>query len=270
MKYRQEPKPIEYEPLTIPKLELQKEMGPLEFTISKKSHTKSVELLNTLTSSSPVSLPTLLPSEMSGFARVLSNYFGRLNEVAVSKTRWKITGAAVPGERLKAYSRVIKTTIRKQLSFGQVETTTINQRGEVLLVSLDELLLLHDAPLGFYKEMKKRDEESFDYEVHRRVYHRYDWNPVIWKNNIHNDEYAQRFGYERGLPEFIVYMDWIFDAIFRQIGADAYASIINVPLILPVYIGEDIKLRLKKTERSFDVAFVKKDILRLKAQVLVE
>lgn len=270
MKYSINPKPVEYEPVTRKTLESQGKFQPVCFTIFSESHKKTIDLLNRHTSAEPLSLDTLLPSEMWATARVLSNHFGRLNELAVSKTTWTVSGTAYPGQKLEAKSALVRSDTRKGLSFGSVKTDTVAPNGELLMGQLDELLLLHEAPIGFYKERNLPCEVDYpDISIERGVYFRHNWDPQIWRNNVHSDEYARRFGYQKGLPEFIMYMDWIFDALFRLEKESVYKCEIDVPLILPVYEGDRIKVMLKRNQSGYCVVFTKNGILRLKGTILV-
>lgn len=269
MKYNANPKPVEYEPVTRTLLESQSEFQPVYFTITPESHKKTLDLLNRHTNAEPLSLDTLFPSEMWGMARVLSNHFGRLNELAVSKTTWIVSGIAYPGQKLETTTSLVRTNVRKGLSFGFVKTETKGQNDELLMDQLDELLLLHEAPVGFYKEKNLPCKvEDPDISIERRVYFRHNWNPQLWHNNIHSDEYARRFGYESGLPEFVMYMDWIFDALFRLEKETAYKCRIDVPLILPVYEEDKINVALKRNQVGYNVVFLKKGILRLRGNII--
>jgi len=275
MKYVQEPKPVEYDPLTIALLEEQGSdwMGPIAFRVSPASHEKTVGLLNHNTTSEPVAYHHLLPSELWGCARVLSNYFGRLNEVAVSRARWEFSSSPFPDNGLYATSRIIKTERRKELSYATIETITYSKEGRTTIDhmrQLDELLLLHEAPDGFYKEREVKNDAEADLEILRRVYFRHNWNNGIWKNNVHTDEYARRFGYERALPEFIMYMDWVFDAFIRKAGMYTAGLKIDIPLILPIYEKDEIKVKVtEKEDKTHEVKFVKGNVLRLKGNISV-
>ncbi len=276
MKYIHEPKPIEYEPLTRAKLEAQPELGPVSFRVSKGSHAKT-EIYSSSNVSAQLSaqqlvLDTLRPSELWGCARVLSQYFGRLNEIAVSRTCWEIKGKAKPSESLESHCRLLSTGIRNNLPWASIETTTTNNQGEPLLTATDEFLLFHEVENWKYQARHVQDSAEHDLVIPRTVYFRHNWDPTNWKNNIHTDEYARKLGYERALPEFIMYLDWIFDAVYRQEGDRAYNSIINVPLILPLYQGDRFEVRLKreiKREKQdlYTVRFAKDNILRLQGTV---
>lgn len=268
MRYAQEPKPVDYEPLTRAKLEARPELGPVSFRVSKGSHAKTVIYSNVWASAEQLVLDTLHPSELWGCARVLSQYFGRLNEIAVSRTRWEIKGRTKPAENLESRCRLLSTGIRNDLPVALIETITVDAQGNLLLTVTDEFLLFHEVENWKYRERRVQDSAEHDLAIPRTVYFRHSWEPTTWRNNIHTDEYAQKLGYERALPEFIMYLDWIFDAIYRQEGDRAYNSIIDVPLILPFYQGDKFEVRLKQENKEkYTIRFARDNILRLQGTV---
>ncbi len=256
MKYAVEPKPVEYEPLTQDLLRSLKgqELGPFSFNISLASHTKTLELLNQNTNTPDVNYPFLLPSEVWGCARVLSNYFGRLNEVAISKTKWEIYSLPGPKATLLSRSRIVDVYARKGLPYATIETATSEKNGreeKPVMKQIDEFILFHDIPEDWrYADKNIKNFESLEFKVNRRVYFRHNWDPKLWVNNIHND-WAKKWGYKSGLPEFIMYMDWIFDAHYRNKGHAAFPLIIEVSMMLPIYDGEEFEVVLSEDRVVF-------------------
>lgn len=242
--------PVEYIPLSQSNLKVGMKFGPIEFEVKKESHEKSVRLLeqSDLRGTTNIKHPFLLPSEIWAWARVLSPYFGRLNEVVVSGAKWKLVGTAKPGEKLKAQSMVVKIEKRNDLPFATMVTETRNLKGKLLLHSTDEVLLLHDVDRAFYSERNKAYERPANplSMFSKKVYHRYNWDPNVWKNNEHTDAYAQKFGYERGLPEFITYMDNCFAAILMLEGKRAYKRTLNLQKVLPIYKDEKVDIFVEK------------------------
>lgn len=264
--------PIEYIPLSHSNLETDMEFGPIEFVVKPNSHEESRKLLveSDLDRETKIETSYLFPSEMWGWARVFSRYFGRLNEVAVSRAEWEIYGEALPNEVLTSHSRIASVHSRNGLPFATSETITKNQGGMVLVRCIDELLLLHDVNKKFYQERGKESSKPANpsYQRTRKVYFRHDWESGKWVNNIHTDEYPQRFGYERGLPEFIMYMDWIFLTQLEQFGEDAYNHrTIDIQKILPIYKDEVIQIFGQKRSQHYDVQFFRRNQERLEAVV---
>ena len=264
--------PIEYTPLSQSNLEIGTEFGPVDFSVTLPSHEKSRELLekSDFHKQTRITTPYLFPSEMWGWARVLSAYFGRLNEAAVSRATWEIYRTALPDLKLRAKSKIMNVETRNGLPFATAKTITEDSDGNILTQCLDELLLLHDVACSFYQE---RGKETFipknpTYDKTRRVYFRYDWDNGKWLNNIHTDEYARRFGYERGLPEFIMYMDWIFLSQLEQFGEDAYVNrTIKLNKILPIYKDEIIRITETRVVQHSTIQFFRENQERVNAMV---
>lgn len=262
--------PLKYTPLSKNNLKEGMEFGPLRFVVNPSSHLKSKRLLeeSDINNQTHINSPYLFPSEMWGWARVFSSYFGRLNEVAVSRARWDIFKAVKPGENLSADSKVLRIELRNNLPFALTETVTKDEEGKIVISCLDELLLLHDVDFEFYNERNKECviPKENPYDRLRKVYFRYEWDDGKWINNIHTDKYAQKFGYERGLPEFIMYMDWIFLSQLERFGGFAYKNVsIDIKKILPIYLGEEIRILGRKVENDHEVQFFRGNQERLKA-----
>ncbi len=263
--------PLKYTALSKSNLSIGMEFGPVNFFVNKSSHEKSKNLLegNDIKGETKIISPYLFPSEMWGWARVFSSYFGRLNEVAVSRANWKIYEVARPDEKLISKSKVVNVESRNNLSFATAETVTQNENGNILIKTLDELLLLHDVNFKFYKERNNEKEISKNnsYTRSRKVYFRYNWNSGKWMNNIHTDAYAKQFGYEGGLPEFIMYMDWIFMSELETKGKEAYQTTIELEKILPIYEGEIIKIIKPKNSENNLIQFFRENQERVRAHI---
>src|SRR3989344_2561662 len=260
--------PIEYTPLSLSNLDVGVKFGPLEFIVSHETHEKARRLAeeSDINQETRITTPYLFPSEMWAWARVFSSYFGRLNEVAVSRATWRISGKSLPMQKLTARSKVTNTQIRNNLPFATAESVTQDGSGNTLIHSVDEILLLHDVHFPFYQERAKETPlpENQPYERTKRVYFRYAWDNGKWLNNIHTDEYARKFGYERGLPEFIMYMDWIFLSQLEPRGENAYDNItIELRKILPIYKDEIIKITGDEGAQHQTVQFFRRKQERL-------
>ena len=265
--------PKEYTPLTFEQLPVGSEFGPITFSVSEISHSKTIQLHNeNLLKGSSAVLDVLLPSEMWSWARVLSPRFGRLNEVLLAKSCWELYGTATPGEEMTGRTGVIKQEIRKDLRYVTTVTDTKNASGKLLMRCVEDVLLLHDAPPMFYTERPIVDELHGPcvHECARRVYFRFDWNNGHWLNNIHVDGYARTLGYERGLPEFIMYMDWMFLSALTVYG-DAFwqSGMITIKKILPVYAGDVVRILVNRDHDKHVVRFLRDDQVRLVADITI-
>jgi hypothetical protein len=264
--------PIEYEPLVWENLNEGQDFGPVEFLVSENSHNKTVSMLedSDLRGETKIETPYLLPSELWGLARVLSRYFGRINEAAGTQAEWKILRGCFSEEKLTASTKVVSKEKKRGLEYVVMETETKNSTGYPILKSKDTVLLFYDAPEGFYKEKERQKIffENTEYERKHKVYFRHKWDPKIWKNNLHTDKYARKFGYERGLPEFITYMDWIFLIPLSCFGDKAYdETSMQTKIILPMYEGENIDVSAQRQDNKYKVQFIRKGSLRVLANV---
>lgn len=266
--------PLEYTPLFPTNVKVGAEFGPIIFSVKPESHQRSKRLLeqSDLRQETRIETPYLFPSEMWGFARLFSSYFGRLNEAAAAGATWEIYGRSLPEQKLTVRSKVISNKVRNNLPFATTETITLDEDGHTLIRCLDEILLLHDVSSPFYQERAKETTlpENYSYDRIRKVYFRHTWNNGKWLNNIHTDEYARRFGYEKGLPEFIMYMDWVFLSQLEQNGERAYNhTIIKIEKILPIYKDELIRIFSKEEGAQHStVQFFRGKQERLNALVL--
>jgi hypothetical protein len=264
--------PREYVPIIPSKLKVGTEYGPIEFIIKSQTHEKSRELLekSDTNQQTRIATPYLFPSEMWGLARVLAVYFGRLNECAITRAKWQLYSTASQNQKLTARSKVKGIHTRNKLPFATVETKTMDDNGNTLMCCLDEFLMLHDVHQPFYREQNKEKEipENLAYDRTRKVYFRHVWDDGNWNNNIHTDEYARRFGYKRGLPEFIMYVDWIFLSQLEQSGADAYSNtVLDLKKILPIYKNETIRIVETKSLQSSIVQFFRGKQERVLAEI---
>lgn len=265
--------PAEYVPLSATTMAVGDTLEAVTFSVDHHSHDKTVRLLNdnTLDSEKMLAWATLFPSEFWGWARVFSQRFGRLNEVAVTGATWEIFRTAQPGEQLRSTSSVVSITARRGLPIATACSETYNKEGNLLLRATDDLLLIHDMSLPFYRE-RPREETSHSQQHpvlkrQQRVYFRYEWDPVFWLNNIHTDEFAQRCGYERGLPEFIMYMDWIWRAVVEVVPEHIKGGLqITLRRILPIYKQEVIDILVYREEYGLKVIFLRNGEMRVVAE----
>lgn len=267
--------PTAYTPLSWSSLEKGMQFGEHCFRVKQHSHEKSKQFIeeSDLEKKTSIVTPFLFPSEMWGCARVLSQYFGRLNEVAVSQSCWNIYGKVLPEESLFAKSRVVKKQMRNELPFVVFKTVTKDSNNHLLISCEDEFLLLHDVDTEFYQERGKTGivPKSPDYECLREVYFRHVWDDGKWFNNIHTDDYARSFGYERGLPEFIMYMDWTFLPILERCRDVVYnGTTIETKKILPIYKDEIIKVVAENYRHQSAVRFFRGNQERFVAEVKTE
>ena len=264
--------PVGYIPLKYDSLNVGNRFGPIEFLVKQQSHDKTISLIvESDETKTKFDSPYLLPSEMWCWARVVSKEYGRLNEVVVSSANWFVIGKALPNQILTGESEVIRKEIKAGLPFAFMKSITKDKEGRVLLESIDKLLLLHNVSSKFYVENGGREPpliKNYCYEACRRVYFRYNWNPELWKNNIHTDDYARRFGYESGLPEFIMYMDWLSLIKLKLQGEKLYEGTrIKTKKILPIYEKEFIRILTEENDQRYITRFLRNGKERVLAEI---
>lgn len=264
------PLSVEYTPLSASRIKVGQVFHSGNYVIRQASHDKAVAAL--FESVAGGQLPWyrkirdgLLSSELWGWARALSPTFGRLNEVVLSKATWEICDGEFPGRMLYATTEVMSIEERHGLVFCTMQTETFATDGKLLLRAVDEVLLAHDCKKPFFKEPSPRFAESFllantRYDDVHTVYFRWPWDESVWKNNIHTDQYAIECGFERGLPEFVTYMDWIEYAVDESNWFSPAAITVQLVKVLPLYHGEKARVvTYRNGENGLHVLFLNKD-----------
>lgn len=259
------PLPVEYTPLSASYLKVGQVFQSGSYVIQQASHDKTVAALcgSVAGSQSPWRKlrDGLLSSELWGWARALSPTFGRLNEVLLSKATWEICGGEFPERTLCATTKVMSFEERHGLVFCTMQTETFATSGRVLLRAVDEVLLAHDCQKPFFKEPPSRFAEPFllastRYNDVHTVYFRWPWDESVWKNNIHTDSYARECGFERGLPEFVTYMDWIEYAVDESNWFSPASITVQLVKVLPLYHGEKVRVVTCRDGRNLHVLFL--------------
>jgi hypothetical protein len=249
---KKEELPVEYIPMNLETVSKEIEFKPVYFRVSSQTDAKTKSLLenSSLEGSEKINFSYVMPSDLWGQARVLSNYYERINEALIMKSKWEIFGGAFPNELLCSESVIKGLKTIQNLPFVYLESITKNEKGDILIKSLEQMLLLNEVNHRFYEE---KLEASFvknpDYSCDREVYFRHIWNENKWKNNIHTKYFAQKFGFREEIPEFSVYMDWIFLSLENPF--EAYnGTEINLRKILPLYKGDKLRITRQKIQNK--------------------
>jgi hypothetical protein len=266
-----QPLPVEYTPMSSRTLAEGQTFG-LSFRVHPSSHDKTLSgLLESVGAplKPEAAYSCLLPSELWAMARVLSSVFGRLNELVLARTAWAMHGTTAPGAPLQA--RTVVGRIRKgRMPICTTHTDTFTESGVPLVHAVDDILLTHDCAKPFFVERSIASPPAGDpllYRAVHRVYCRFEWDPLIWVNNIHTDEYARQCGFDRGLPEFPVYMDWIYHAAVQAGWLRGGPFSIKLRKILPIYTGDVVEVIAYQDGDSLQVRFLKDGADRLVATV---
>lgn len=266
--------PVEYIPMSINNLREGDEYESVTFQLKERSHGKTVSgLINSLDHrpDDESAYTKLMPSEHWGFARVLCQSFGRLNEVALGGSTWDVFGLADLGTALRSGTRVIGTSSKRGFAFFDALTETHEvASGRLLMRCRDRLILTHDCVKPFFFEPKPvvpTIPDELLYDNRHVVYHRYPWDPSLWENNIHVDEYAQSCGFAGALPEFVTYMDWVYHAATQSQWPLDRPFTMKLTKVLPMYLGESMRIVSWSDGDAMQVRFLKGDMERVVARV---
>jgi hypothetical protein len=260
-------------PFSLTTLELGRSYGKIFFTVNQESHQKTVDLLLGSMEQKPAEkdpYPLLLPSELWAMARVFSQSFGKLNEVGLARAVWRIEGSAKPSCPLTASATVTAKIPKGSLAFCGTQTDTLDESGKLLMRADDKILMVHDCEKPFFVEPAYTEAPvpgNVLYRNRHTVNFRYEWDPSVWINNIQVDEYAQHCGFERGLPEFIIFMDWIYHAGVQcnWIGDDPF--VISLHKILPMYRDDIIDVLAYEHSGCLQIRLLRTGMERIVAKV---
>ncbi len=260
-------------PFSLCALEQGKNYGQALFTVNQESHQKTVELLLKSMDRKPAEkepYPLLLPSELWAMARVFSQSFGRLNEVGLARAVWRVEGGVKPASPLVAAATVTSKIPKGNMAFCSTRTDTCDASGKLLMRAEDKILMVHDCEKPFFTEPAYSEAAIPDNILYRNrhcVYFRYEWDPAVWINNIHIDEYAQHCGFERGLPEFIIFMDWIYHAAVQSNWISDQPFLISLHKILPMYRNDTIDVVAFEQNGCLHVRLLRAGMERIVAKV---
>lgn len=256
--------PVDYIPMSLANLKPSAEFDETSFRLRESSHQKTLDgLINSLQDfrAPEEAYTTLLPSEHWGLARVLCRTFGRLNEVAIGGAAWEIFGLAEVGATLRSRARIVATSSKRGLAFCDTLHETFDAGTDRLLIRCrDRMILTHDCEKPFFFEPEPVVPEvpaQLLYDNRHIVYHRYPWPASLWENNIHVDDYAQLCGFERGLPEFVTYMDWIYHVATQSGWPTDRPFSIRFLKILPMYLGDTPRVVAWAEGDALQVRFLK-------------
>ncbi len=253
---------VEYTPITFDSLNIWDKIWPILITTKQDSHDKTMSMLNqyNLTKENDIQNPDLMPSEIRWCAKVLATKFGKLNEMLLARSIRDIYKTEKPWTPIRAELEVIGKIQHDGRPMIVTKTISKNQNWEELLQSIDYVVLLHDVHKQIYEEQDRTSNMSWEivYETIREVYFRHERNEEKWRNNIHTRDYARKFGFKEEIPEYIIYMDRSFSALYKLLWEDAYNFSIRVKKLLPMYKWDKIKVKLKATEWWYKIMFLKK------------
>jgi hypothetical protein len=188
----------------------------VEFKIKPESHQNHLDYLKRENGGELYSFPRdfLFPFEMFSLPRVMSNRYKKLNEVLSVQCERLVYRLPNPNEVLHADAYVDAVFEKHGLCFGYFTSRTLDQNNELLMTSIDKVLLINGSNLdSVRKTLVKESPISIDvfsdieFIDNFTLRFRHPWDESLWINNIHTDKYAQYVGFERGLIEAPAFLD---------------------------------------------------------------
>ena len=242
------------------------------FQVKESSHLKTVSALLGSVGSTMTPAQTygsLLPSELWAMARVLSSAYGRMNELALVRTVWHVYGTVESSTPLRARTTIGRIRVGR-LPRCTTHSETTDADGRLLLQAADDVLMTHDCKKPFYEERptpSARIPRELRYRHSHKVYFRYQWDPSLWFNNLHTDRYAQLCGFKKGVPEFPVYMDWIYHVACQTGWFKGGRFSIRIRRILPMYADDVVEVIAYEQDGNLTARFIKDGVDRLVAKL---
>jgi hypothetical protein len=207
---------LDYIPLNSQSLKRGTSFGPREFTIKPTSHHRHLEYLKRENKGCTFDFTTdfLFPFEMFSLPRVLSGRYKKLNEVLSVQCERTIHRLPNPEEVLRGDVCVNNVFEKYGLCFGYFTSRTVDVNNEVLMISLDKVLLINGSDISSVRESIAKASadqtsvpEGAEFVGDFTFQFRHSWDESLWLNNIHTDIYAQHVGFDRGLIEAPAYVD---------------------------------------------------------------
>jgi hypothetical protein len=263
--------------------------GPVEFAIKPSTHQKHCDLLE-------IHHPYLekeqhiFPWEYNSGYRVGSQWkTGRFNQAIQASMSFDFFRPAKVGDRLLAYQLFtdkFERRGRKYMSF--LNDTVDAESGELVSRFGGDVVLMtgQPKPAGLGEVTRQRQDEGawggassgavptntpnlpigteFPNQVTGPCPMRVSghtptgWDASKWIDNIHSDDYAQRLGYERGVAESPVAMEYAtLLTLVEFYGADVFFSTgkIFVKVTGPVYVGDHLIGKFRVRDRWTEGAY---------------
>ncbi|MCI0619729.1 hypothetical protein L0Y40_01695 [Candidatus Wolfebacteria bacterium] len=187
----------------------------------------------------------------------------------ITTSQWEIHSSILPEETLYVTGTITNREENGEKKVVTFETETRDKNKRLLLRAKDTLLFLQNITGWKFKDKKIQPtpEGQLCLNLPVKVYFRHEWDPSVWKNNIHTDKYAQTLGYKRGLPEFTVFFDWIYVAL-KPLVPDLNKNSLRITLqkILPVYEDDRINMQIYRNNNEYSIHFLKDRYERILAQ----
>jgi hypothetical protein len=249
-------------------------LGPIEYRIKPSTHQKHCDLLNIHLSWFEV-FWNLFPWEMDCGARVVSRYQGRLNQELEGFHEFEFYKPAKVGQPLFG-EVVIVDKYEKRGKYCIVGAAELkDENGSLLCRVRHEGITLAELEGNIERDLGEKEQETW-YELGELVkaskelpigfvlltitkgpcpmrvsgFAKGGWSKEEWKDNIHENSYAQRMGYDRGLVEGPIAWEFVLlESLTNFFGPENFFSTGRVfnKTCGPVYVGDVLvgKARVK-------------------------
>jgi acyl dehydratase len=274
---RPEDMPVDSPGMRFAEVEVGERLGPVEYRIKPSTHQKHCNLLS-------IHLPwfetqwNLFPWEMDCGARVVSRYRGRQNQDVEGFHEIEFFKPATVGQPL--FGEVVTVDkYEKRGKYCVVGAAELrDDKGEMICSTKHEGITLAEQAGPLERDTGDRDEETWhdlgdlvkaspDLPVGfvlltvtrgpcpMRVsgFAKGGWSRKHWKDNIHEDGYAQRMGYGGGLVEGPIAWEFaLLESLTNFFGAESFFTTGRVlnKTCGPVYVGDVLVGKARVKEKS--------------------
>lgn len=257
------PLPVKYSPLSRSTIFPGMVFGPIEFQISPSSLKKQIEYWRRQHLSFVDAMEhsyQMFPFLLWCLPRVLSRWYGRLNEVIAVCSEWTINADVDPSGTLVGSVGVVKTSERSGLEFATFKSRTYVPDGTVVLEAEDTWLLANKSDLRILKKLASAEKKlplnkllcEQAIVARWRLTMRYIWDSRQWTNNIHVEEYAQHLGYAGALIEGPLVADLLYLFCVASFGEKPRS--IRWRFTGPLYSGRETFLLVNRNFPNNEVA----------------
>ncbi|MFC2058954.1 hypothetical protein ACFLTS_04845 [Chloroflexota bacterium] len=274
---RPEEMPVNCEPQRWEEWEVGIQMGPIEYRIKPSTHLRHCELLN-------IHLPwfevewNLFPWEIIGWARAISQYYGRLNGGIQPYFRSEFYHPAKVGQPLFATHFNVDKFIQRGKKFCSVRDETRDENGVLLQQTVSANVFLADVGDDFEFGSSKRHNEGRWTDLGEHVKASKDlpdglviltmtkgpcpmrvsgfshggWSLNEWQNNIHEDGFSQKLGYAGGVVEGPIAWEYgQLEQLVNFFGAERFytSGVADVKVCGPTYLGDTLIAKARVREK---------------------
>jgi hypothetical protein len=269
---------LDYIPLNSQTIKSGMSLDPIEFKIKPESHQRHLDYLKRENGGElfRFSSDFLFPFEMFSLPRVLTNRYKKLNEVLSVRCERLVHRLPQPNELLHADAYVNAVFEKHGLCFGYFSSRTLDQNNELLMTSIDMVLLINGSNINSVRKTITKESpisvsalSDTEFVGSYTLRFRHHWDEGLWINNIHTDKYAQYVGFERGLIEATAFLD-----VFLSNPRSGFLLKDGVKISWryqkPLYKGLKVSARIMKGETDTNLLIYENDSLQSVMKIKVE